>query len=192
MKKQCACWDSGAQGFIFLSPMKTKALLKQIYKPECLHNTYLRTFREMCHFPVTLYRLIIQSHPTLGMMHQGTDQPLFLCRCPGVLLCPAPQLQHLWWLLCSHSHISLVHIILCTQYYICWSRYVALGIFIKHDVYLNLYVFSFITSVIKSKLQSAWASKPNALAWSSRKQCFLENAFSFLQKSRKAEKMQST
>lgn len=57
MKKQCTCWGSGAQGLIFVSPMRTKALLEQIYKLNCLHSTDLRTFREMCHFPVTLHRL---------------------------------------------------------------------------------------------------------------------------------------
>lgn len=32
MKRQCTCWDSGAQGFILTSAMRTKALLKQIHK----------------------------------------------------------------------------------------------------------------------------------------------------------------
>ena len=47
----------GLKASFSMSLMRTRALLKWIYKLKCLHRTYLRTCRETCLFPVTLHWL---------------------------------------------------------------------------------------------------------------------------------------
>lgn len=47
----------GLEASFSVSTIRTRLFLKWTYELKCLHHTYLRTFREMCLFTVTLHRL---------------------------------------------------------------------------------------------------------------------------------------
>lgn len=122
-----------------VSLMRTRALLKWIYKLERLHCRYLRTFRETCLFHVILHRL---SQAIRCSAQRSKEQ-----------INPAPFPISLTWgfaLPCSPGrntsprHIYLLHIMLCIHYYIYLSSHITLGAFIKGDVYANLYLLCFL------------------------------------------------